>query len=258
MSGDAPILEFDPDPVALIEPGEVYRKRQGSIPPVAVLCFFAEVLEEIVASDDVELVTHLVAAHGSHPIHAIGRGDAKVAVFHPGVGAPLAAGFLEEAIALGARTVVACGGAGAVAELAAGDIVIPTSALRDEGTSYHYMAPSRTVDADPVGVGVARAALERRGISYREGMTWTTDGLYRETKGRIERRKAEGCITVEMEAAAFFAVARFRGIRFAQLLYAGDDVSGDTWDSRAWTTSPSRALTFDLAVEIALELDRVT
>jgi uridine phosphorylase len=57
-----------------------------------------------------------------------------------------------------------------------------------------------------------------------------------------------------MEAAAFFAVARFRGIRFAQLLYGGDDLSGDAWDSRSWTVSPSRSRTFDLAVELASRL----
>jgi hypothetical protein len=57
-----------------------------------------------------------------------------------------------------------------------------------------------------------------------------------------------------MEAAAFFAVARFRGIRFAQLLYGGDDLSGDAWDEREWTVSPSRRLTFDLAVELATRL----
>ena len=59
------------------------------------------------------------------------------------------------------------------------------------------------------------------------GKTWTTDGLYRETRGKVDRRVAEGCLTVEMEAAAFFAVAAFRGVSFGQLLYAGDDLSGD-------------------------------
>ena len=68
------------------------------------------------------------------------------------------------------------------------------------------------------------------------------------------RRRAEGCVTVEMEAAAFFAVARFRGIAFAQLLYAGDDVSGEQWAHRRWDRSPSRQLTFDLAVDLALAL----
>ena len=250
----APILEFDAEPTALLEPSEIYAARRGSIPPAAVLCFFAEVLEDVRKRESLEPIGRLVAAHGAHSIYALRRAH-PVAVFHPGVGAPLAAAFLEEAIALGASRVVACGGAGAVSkELALGHIVIPTSAIRDEGTSYHYVPAGREIEADPDGIAVAERVLQRRGVAYTLGKTWTTDGVYRETRARISRRRNEGCITVEMEAAAFFAVARFRGIRFAQLLHAGDDVSGATWDERKGTTNPSRQLTFDLAVEIALEL----
>ena len=72
------------------------------------------------------------------------------------------------------------------------------------------------------------------GISFTEGKTWTTDAMYRETHDMIELRRQEGCITVEMETAAFFAVSRHYDIPLAQLLYAGDDVSGESWDSRSW------------------------
>ena len=89
----------------------------------------------------------------------------------------------------------------------------------------------------------------------RDGKTWTTDGLYRETRGKVERRVAEGCLTVEMEAAAFFAVAAFRGVSFGQLLYAGDDLSGDAWDNRGWDShAGGRELLFRLAAEACLEL----
>ena len=79
--------------------------------------------------------------------------------------------------------------------------------------------------------------LEAHHVPYVPGKTWTTDALYRETRGKVERRVAEGCLTVEMEAAAFFAVAAFRGVTFGQLLYAGDDLSGDAWDQRGGTTT---------------------
>lgn len=75
-----------------------------------------------------------------------------MAVFHPGVGAPIAVGFLEEVIAAGGRSFVAAGGAGALLpDLVLGHPVIVESAVRDEGTSFHYAAPSRTIDADAVG-----------------------------------------------------------------------------------------------------------
>jgi uridine phosphorylase len=87
------------------------------------------------------------------------------------------------------------------------------------------------------------------------GKTWTTDAIYRETPARIARRRAEGCITVEMEAAAFFAVAQFRGVTFGQILYGGDDVSGDLWDDRDWDRQTStREKLFWLAAEACLRL----
>lgn len=72
-------------------------------------------------------------------------------------------------------------------------------------------------------------------MPFLTGRTWTTDASYRETRARAGRRVAEGCVTVDMESAAFFAVARYRGVRFAQLLYAGDSLAGETWDDRGWT-----------------------
>jgi uridine phosphorylase len=87
------------------------------------------------------------------------------------------------------------------------------------------------------------------------GKTWTTDGFYRETRPKMARRVAEGCITVEMEAAACFAVAAFRGVRFGQILYAGDDLSGDLWDERAWVRHASgREQLFWLAADSVVSL----
>ena len=130
---------------------------------------------------------------------------------------------------------MACGGAAVLDRaLVVGHVVVPTSAVRDEGASYHYLPPSREVAPSPEAVAAIEATLARHGVAYVTGKTWTTDAFYRETAGRIARRKAEGCITVEMEAAAFFAVARFRGVAAGQILYGGDDVSGDAWDSREW------------------------
>lgn len=251
---DLALLEFDPEKVAVLEPSEVARAQYpGSIPERAVMCFYSEILDSL--PDDAEQVGELVAAHGRHPIWSLHRHGHDIAVFHPGVGAPLAAAFLEEAIALGARKVVACGGCGTLSTaVRAGDIVLPSSAVRDEGTSFHYAPPSRLIDADASALAVAQMVLECRGQPFTVGKVWTTDAIYRETRSKVQRRVDEGCLVVEMEAAAFFAVARFRGIRFAQLLYGGDDLSGEQWDAMNWTESPSRRLTFDLALEVAASL----
>lgn len=253
MTDDIPLLEFDPDPIGVVDPLVSLAAVRDTIPQRAVMCFYAEILAAL--PKEAKQVGELEAAHGYHPIWSLRRHGHDVAVFHPGVGAPLAAGFLEEAIVMGARKVVACGGCGTLTSaVGAGEIVVPTSAVRDEGTSFHYLPPSREVEADPYGVEAAITMLQERGVPFRAGKVWTTDAVYRETRRRVATRRAEGCLVVEMEAAAFFAVARFRGIRFAQLLYGGDDLSTDQWESRNWTVSPSRALTFDLAVELATRL----
>lgn len=111
------------------------------------------------------------------------------------------------------------------------------------------------MSASPEGVAAIERTLRARGVPYLVSKTWTTDGFYRETPGKIQRRKAEGCLTVEMEAAAFFAVAQFRGVVLAQMLYGGDDVSGAEWDSRRWTKRATvREKLFWLAAEACLAL----
>jgi len=56
----------------------------------------------------------------------------------------------------------------------------------------------------------------------------------RETRSRVARRVSEHCAMVDMESSAFIAVARYRQLRFAQILYAGDSLAGEEWESRHW------------------------
>jgi uridine phosphorylase len=238
VTADVALLEDDLAFSAVIEPSEIITPID--MPANVVLCFFSEIIETIAGRGDATKVEELVAAHGRHPIWEIEHRNKRLGVLHPGVGAPLAAAFLEEAIALGARTIVAVGGAGAlVPDLVLGHAVVVDSAVRDEGTSFHYLPPSRVVDADPSGVAALQRTLTGAEVPFVTGRTWTTDGLYRETRERVRRRVAEGCVTVEMEAAAFMAVARYRRVRFAQLLYAGDSLAGAQWQERQWTTALS-------------------
>mgnify|MGYP000474588613 CR=1 FL=1 len=245
-----PILEFDPAPTAVLEPSHILTRID--VPERCVLCFFQEAITAICAEKGT-CVHRLGSEIGHNPVYEI-EVDGRLAVVHPGVGAPLGAAFLEELIALGCTTFIACGGAGVLnRELAVGHIVVPSAAVRDEGTSYHYLPPSRDVSASPDAVAAIEAVLQRDNVPYVVGKTWTTDAIYRETPTKVALRRAEGCITVEMEAAAFFAVAQFRGVTFGQILYCGDDVSSDEWDSRHWQEQTSvREKLFWLAAEAAL------
>ncbi|HSM54977.1 MAG TPA: DUF952 domain-containing protein, partial [Candidatus Sulfomarinibacteraceae bacterium] len=249
-----PILEFDPSPNALIEPSEVLAPID--IPACCVLCFFQDVFADLDEQGRLSVLYDLGSEIGHNPVYEIEVDGRRLALCHPGVGAPLAAGFLEELIALGCRRFIICGGAGTLdGDLALGHIVVPSRAVRDEGTSYHYLPPGREVAASAVAVAAIEKVLQRDNVDYVVGKTWTTDAVYRETPARIQRRRAEGCITVEMEAAALFAVAQFRNVLAGQLLYCGDDVSSDKWDSRHWQSRTTvREKMFWLAAEACLEM----
>jgi uridine phosphorylase len=255
---DIPLTEFDPDRSAMIEPAsEFTRKKQPKgMPAVAVACFFGDVVRRLAAEREARLVMKLSAEHGQHDVWEIEHQGTRLAFFQPGLGAPLSAGFLEEVIEAGCRTILACGGCGALdADLALGHVVIVASALRDEGTSFHYAPPSRTIQADEQVVQRLESFLASREVPYTTGMTWTTDAFFRETRGKVARRRDEGCITVEMEASALIAVARFRGVRFGQLLYAGDSLAGEDWDHRGWVKAHDlREQMFWLAADAAVEL----
>ena len=97
--------------------------------------------------------------------------------------------------------------------------------------------------------------LQKHSIHYEIGKTWTTDGIYRETRGKVARRSQEGCIAVDMECSALMAVADFRGVVFGQYLAAGDDVSGEEWDLRYVDNTQSYyEKVFWLSVEACLSL----
>ncbi len=253
MQQPYPILEYDPNPDAVIRPERLFEPMDA--PEHGVICFFGEVIAELVRSGRARQIAVQLSENGEHPLYELEFGGRRLALFHPGVGAPLAAGLLEEVISLGVRKFIACGGCGVLdREIAAGHIIIPVSAVRDEGTSYHYLPPAREASASPEGVAAIADVLARHGVPHIMGKTWTTDAFYRETPAKVALRRAEGCHVVEMEAAAFFAVAQFRGISLAQMLYAGDDVSGADWDHRDWKRLPVRERLFWLAAEACLQL----
>jgi uridine phosphorylase len=255
MSTDYPILEFDDSTEAIIEPSRILKPVDG-MPERCVLPIYQTVIETLQKDGRLVHLKDIRTSIGMMPIYHLRDEGEDIAVAHPGLCAPFAAVVLEVLIAFGCRKFIACGSAGVLdSSLATGTVVVPSAAVRDEGTSYHYISPGREIEAQADVVQIIRTVLEDHGVTYQVGKTWTTDGLYRETKKRIAKRKSEGCLTVEMECAAFLAVAAFRGVRFGQLLATGDDVSGNEWDPRRtehYKSFPERL--FWLSVEACRKL----
>jgi uridine phosphorylase len=252
--GAWPIVDHDGAREALIEPARVIPRV--ALPERCVISFFGEQIARLLAQGSLRQVTEQRSGMGVHPVYVLRHNGDEVALFHPGLGAPFAAALLEEVIARGCNRFVVCGSAGVLDRtIARGHLLVPSAALRDEGTSYHYLPPSRQVCADAEAVAAIEAVLAERGIAWLRTTTWTTDAYYRETPARIAARRAEGCLCVEMECAALFAVAQFRGVRLGALLSGGDDVSGTEWDLRDWQAQPDvRARMIALAAEAVLRL----
>jgi uridine phosphorylase len=250
----SPLLEFDGSLPALIEPAEQVRRLD--VPRGCVVTFFGDAVQRLLDRGKARVITRNKWEDGPHPLLEVDHDGQRVAVMHSGVGASLAAGLLEETIARGCGAFVVCGGAGVLRpDVAVGHLVVVEDALRDEGTSYHYAPAARYITADPVARAVLTETHTEHEVPFVVGRTWTTDAPYRETPTKIASRRAEGCVSVEMEAAALIAVAAFRKVPLAQVLYCGDDVSGEKWDHRSWhTMAEVRDNLLSLACTAALRL----
>ena len=254
MIDSIPLLEFDPEREAIIEPTKVVKHRD--VPERCVLCFFREVIERAKEKLDMKPLPPLKSEMGEIPLYSAMYNDHVFGIAPAAVGAPLAAALLEEVIARGGCKIIACGGSGVLdSSIKSGDIIVPISAVRDEGTSYHYLPPRREAYPSPNVVDVITKILKRHNCHFVKAKTWTTDAFYRETPNRVAKRRRDGCLTVEMEAAALFAVAEFRGVHIGHLLYGDDDISGIAWDSREFGKKISaRESLFWLSVEACIEL----
>ncbi|MCF7925739.1 MAG: nucleoside phosphorylase [Candidatus Izimaplasma sp.] len=216
---------------ALIEPSERLPKLPN-MPKRIVLTFFRSEVERLYEDFKTEIIYKLESEMGEQPVYKFR--DSDVGLVPLGIGAPLAAGMFEEIIALGGETFICCGGAGTLINKELGALVFPTKGVRDEGTSYHYVKAKDEIEINRHVNKRVKEILNELKIDYIEGTTWTTDAFYRETPGKIEDVKQRGCLTVEMEFTALAAVAEYRNVKFAELLYCGDDLSANKWEGREW------------------------
>lgn len=247
-----PILEFDSCRSAYIEASNLIKPID--IPECCVISFFRDIIEMKKNNGQLKQVANIHSETLDIPVYETKYNGKRVALVLGFLGAAGSAGLLEELIAFGCRKFIVCGGAGVLQKnIAVGHLIIPTSAVRDEGVSYHYIEPSREIDCNKDTVEAIEREFKKEGIKYLKAKTWTTDSFYRETKDKVALRISEGCVTVEMEAAAFFAVAKFRNVKLGQILYGGDDLSGEKWDGRSWNNRKDiRENLVDLSLKICL------
>lgn len=222
--------EFDYNKTAVLNPGD-FTKPVDGFPEICVSTFSEEIINKFAAMDQVEVVSMLYSANGALPVYKINYKGKNIAFYLSRVGAPACAAGFEEIIAMGAKKMVLFGCCGVLDNEAVQDrIIVPTSAVRDEGTSYHYLPENDEIPADDHTTNVLVSCLEKYGYPYVTGKIWTTDAIYRETPDKIEDKKNQGCIGVEMEYSAMLAVSQFRNIPFVQFLFGADSLDENGWE----------------------------
>lgn len=252
MKNDIPILEYDSDPAGVIAPD--HENLGLRLPRKAVLAFPGKALERYAEEHAVKVEGHFESATRDYPVYIINAGGQAICLMQAPVGAPAAAQILDWLISYGVREVISCGCCGALEDFDEDVFLVPCRALRDEGTSYHYLPPARFVDVSPAALNAIERAMTDQNLLYREVTTWSTDGFYRETKEKVECRRSEGCSVVEMECAALAACAKFRGAVFGEILFTADTLA-DTgnYDERGWGRDSAEAA-IQLGVDSVLNI----
>lgn len=242
---------YDPAPEAVLNPTDAASPIPG-FPDTVVITFQPSLMEWVAAQEGAQPLCH-IPVFFQMPVYRLPYGGTSLGVYQTLLGGAASAAMLEEVIARGGRKFILFGSCGSLSQdIPAGHLVVPTAAYRDEGVSYHYLPPEDYVSL-PTAARTA-AILQELGLPFVQGKTWTTDGLYRETRRNVSRRKEEGCIAVDMECASMAAVCQFRGVEFYQFLYTEDNLDGETWDPGLMGLQPQDAK--DAYFKIALELAR--
>lgn len=245
---EIPILEFDDNPRAVIMP--THEDLELNLPTRCVYAFLGEEIERYANSVGAEKVGEFVSATKTYPVYVMEYQGEEICLAQAPVGSAAAAQFLDWLIGYGVKQIISTGTCGVLVDMPENIFLIPTRALRDEGASYHYVAPSRYIEVNRRALTAIETVLRQASIPYQEVMTWSTDGFYRETPDKVAYRIEEGCSVVEMECAALAAVAQLRGAVWGLLLFTADSlVDIDNYDQRNWG-----AEAFDKALELCLDI----
>ena len=222
--------EFDPNRQAIINPQDLHKPIEG-FPKVVISCFSRVTFARLLENYEHDEITRTSMANFEVIVYGITIGDQQIAVFNAPVGAASCVGIIEDLIQFGMEKLVLFGTCGVLdRDIEATSIIIPTAALRDEGTSYHYLPASDEVEVNK-------------------------ESLPRETIGKMKRRKESGAICVDMECSAVAALAAFRGFELCHFFYAADHLSEEKWDIRTLSSHSdldSKDRIADLAIQFAL------
>ncbi len=231
---------------SMISPVEfmAYQKRIGKNPkfkpPVGVIiCYQRSLIDYIVKNHK---VTKVEGFHAE--TYLLNETGGKIAVIGKfGIGSPAVVQLLEVLIAFGVKKFISIGTAGTLQKnMRIGSLMVCDKAIRDEGTSHHYLKPSKYAYASKDMTNRLKKSLDKFNLPYIVGTSWTIDAPYRETVAEAKHYQAEGVYTVEMEASAVFAVAQHRNVELGALLTISDSLAELEWKPQFHSIKTEKSL----------------
>ena len=223
------IHDFDAQTEPLVKLEFFYGPQKHLVDKCLIL-FSKEIHDHLLGRYDCAVVGHIGACNGVTPIYGFDLDGETVAFYLSPIGSAIASGTCYEVHwQTGATKFLMFGSCGSLeGERPRGKYIVPTEAYRGEGASYYYAPP-----ADYITIRTADqvvAIFEALGAPYVQGRVWTTDSMLRETVGLVQKRRAEGCVAVEMELAGVQALCDFYGLELYNFLEAGDVLAESGYD----------------------------
>lgn len=247
--------EFDSNKKAVVDVYDLVKPIEN-FPKVAVSCFAHVTLDRLINELNGKVIAKINVANMKIPIYIASYKGVEVVLFMSYVGAAGCVAVIEEVFAMGAEKLILFGTCGVLdASIEDCSIIIPNKAVRDEGTSFHYAKASDEIEVNKKYIDEFVDILKEFNCHYTIGKVWTTDGIYRETREKVNSRKQAGCVCVDMECSAVAALAEFREKEVFQFFYAADNLDNETWDARS-ISNESNILEKDRIAMLAMELAR--
>jgi uridine phosphorylase len=186
-------------------------KGNGSIPPLGVLEFDGDLTDKLIARCEVRRCEDWPCFHTDMWLWP--KDQPRCGIVARTIGGPYTVLIAEQMAVCGMKAVVGLASAGRIGRaLPLPGIVVADDAVRDEGTSLHYLPAAETVSGDASLAEALTVAVKAVGLPVRHGLVWTTDAPYRETHSQIQHWASRGVLAVEMQAASLFAFGQARRV----------------------------------------------
>jgi uridine phosphorylase len=200
------------------------RIPEGEVPPVCILEFDGDITDWLIDHGLAQKFPAWPCFHSA--MFAIEVEDVVCGIIPRTIGGPYAVLIAEQLAASGVKLIIGLTSAGRVArDLPLPCLVVITGAIRDEGTSFHYLPAGKEVSCpSPQLTAPLEEELSATGWFVRCGKVWTTDAPYRETESQLQQWNNDEVLAVEMQAASLFAFGTARGVAVASVAMVSNAV----------------------------------